>query len=68
MTLKEYRVELGWNHTRLGQEAGLSRQAIGNAESGQRITAATAKSLADALSRGFGRPIMVRDIEGLNIV
>ncbi|MBO0782083.1 MAG: helix-turn-helix transcriptional regulator [Ktedonobacteraceae bacterium] len=68
MTLKEFRVELGWNHKKLAEEAGLSRQAISHAESGQRISAITAKALADALSKGYDRQILVREIEGLNIV
>jgi transcriptional regulator with XRE-family HTH domain len=68
MTLREYRIELGWSINRLAQEAGLSRPTVADAEAGQPIKAETAKALADALSRGYGRQIMVRDIQGLNIL
>ncbi len=68
MTLREYRIELGWSINRLAQEAGLSRPTVADAEAGQPIKAETAKALADALSRGFGRQIMVRDVQGLNIL
>ena len=68
MTLREYRIELGWSINRLAQEAGLSRPTVADAEAGQPIQADTAKKLADALSKGFNRQIMVRDIQGLNIL
>lgn len=68
MTLREYRIELGWSINRLAQEAGLSRPTVADAEAGQSIKAETAKALADALSRGYGRQIMVRDIQGLTIL
>ncbi len=68
MTLREYRIELGWSINKLAQEAGLSRPTVADAEAGQPIKAETAKALADALSRGHKRQIMVRDIQGLNIL
>ena len=68
MTLREYRIELGWSINRLAQEAGLSRPTVAVAEAGQPIKAETAKALADALSRGYGRQIMVRDIQGLTVL
>jgi transcriptional regulator with XRE-family HTH domain len=68
MTLREYRIELGWSINRLAQEAGLARPTAADAEAGQPIKAETAKALADALSRGYKRQIMVRDIQGLNIL
>ena len=68
MTLREYRIELGWSINRLAQEAGLSRPTVADAEAGKSIKAETAKALADALRRAYGRQIMVRDIQGLNIL
>ncbi len=68
MTLREYRIELGWSINKLAQEAGLSRPTVADAEAGQPIKAETAKALADALSRGYKRQIMVREIQGLNIL
>jgi transcriptional regulator with XRE-family HTH domain len=68
MTLREYRIELGWSINKLAQEAGLSRPTVADAEAGRSIKAETAKALADALSRAYQRQIMVRDIQGLNIL
>ena len=68
MTLKEYRVELGWNVSTFADKAGISRQAVNTAERGSPIQAETAKKLADALSEGYERQIRVLDIEGLNIL
>jgi transcriptional regulator with XRE-family HTH domain len=66
-TLREYRIELGWNISKLAEEAGVSRQVVTNAEQGKRIQAETAKALATALSKGYGREIKVLEIEGLHI-
>ena len=67
-TLREYRIRLGWSINKLAQEAAIVRQAAANAEAGQPIRAETAKALADALSRGYGREIDVLEIQGLNIL
>jgi DNA-binding XRE family transcriptional regulator len=66
-TLRQYRIELGWTINRLAQKAGLARQTAASAEEGKPIQAPTAKALAEALSKGYGREIKVLDIEGLNI-
>jgi len=68
MTLRQYRIELGWSINRLAQEAGITRQSAANAEDGNPIKAETAKAIADALSRGYGREIRVMDIQGLNVL
>lgn len=67
MTLKEYRVNLGWSTNKLAKEAGIARGSVVSAEAGEVITAATAKGIADALSKAYGRIINVTDIDGLNI-
>lgn len=67
-TLRELRVNLGWSIHKLAEQAGISRPAAANAESGQPIKAETAKAIADALSKAYGQPIRPTDIEGLNIL
>lgn len=68
MTLRQYRIELGWSINKLAQEARITRQSAANAENGNPIKAETAKAIADALSKAYGREIKVLDIEGLNIL
>ena len=68
MTLREYRVSIGWSINKLAQEAGISRHTAAEAEAGSQIKAETAKAIADALSRGYGYTIRVLDIQGLNIL
>jgi len=68
MTLRQYRLELGWTTARLAQEAGITRQAATSAERGSTILADTAKAIADALSRAYGRAIKPWEIEDLNIL
>ena len=65
--LRQYRLDLGWNISRLADEAKLTRQSIAAAERGSLIQADTAKAIADALSRAYGREIKSWEIEGLNI-
>ena len=67
-TLREYRINLGWSIYRLAHEAGISRPAAANAESGQTIKAETAKAIADALSQAYAQAIKPTDIEGLKIL
>lgn len=67
MTLKEYRVNLGWSTNQLAREAKIARGSVVSAEAGEVITAATAKAIADTLSKAYGRTINVTDIDGLNI-
>jgi transcriptional regulator with XRE-family HTH domain len=66
-TLRQYRLDLGWTVSKLAEEARITRQSVAAAERGALIQADTAKALADALSRAFGREIKSWEIEGLNI-
>jgi transcriptional regulator with XRE-family HTH domain len=61
-TLRELRINLGWNVQQVAQEASIGRQAVYSAERGASIRAETAKALADALSRGYGREIKPLEI------
>ena len=68
MTLRQYRLDLGWSVSKLAEEANVARQSITAAERGGLIQAETAKALADALSRALGREIKSWEIERLNIL
>lgn len=67
-TLREYRVNLGWSQNELAREARISASIIKRAEDGDPIQARTAKAIADALSKAYGREIKPTEIEGLNIL
>ncbi len=67
-TLRELRINLGWTAHKLAEEAGVTRQTVSSAEKGTPVLADTAKAIADALSRGYGREIRPLDIEGLRIL
>lgn len=67
MTLTELRESVPVNIPDLARAAGVDPQTIRNAEAGQRVSARTAKALADALSDMLGRTIHVRDIDGLKV-
>ena len=67
MTLRELRVDLGWNKSRLAKEADISHGTVIRAERGEKLSVVNAKKIADALSRGYGREIRVTEIVGWNI-
>lgn len=68
MTLREYRVNLGWSQNQLAVAAGISPSIAKRAEDGKPVQPKTAKALADALSKAYGREIQPTDIAGLNIL
>ncbi len=67
MTLREFREILKWSIPELARRAGLDVQTARRAEDGEPIQGRTAQSIAEALSRGMGRDIQVKDIDGLNV-
>jgi transcriptional regulator with XRE-family HTH domain len=67
-TLRELRINLGWTIQKLAEEAGITRQTVSSAEKGTPALADTAKAIADALSRGYGREIKPLEIDGLHIL
>ncbi len=67
-TLRELRINVGWSAKQLAEHAGITRQSAGAAERGEPIRPETAKAIADALSKAYGREIKPLDIEGLNIL
>ena len=67
MTLTELRETVPMNIPDLARAAGVDAQTIRNAEAGQRVSAKTAKAIADALSEALGETIRVRDIDGLQV-
>lgn len=67
MTLTEYRESIPMSVPELARRANVDAQTVRNAESGQRISARVARSIAEALSETLGRTITYRDISGLNV-
>jgi hypothetical protein len=51
----------------LAREAGLSRDAVRNAEAGDPVRAETARAIVDALNKKLEEKILVSDIEGLSV-
>jgi len=65
--LKQLRIDLGWNRKMLAREAKVDPSIITKAEKGASISAPSAKKIADALSKGYGKEIKISEIEGLNV-
>lgn len=68
MTVKQYRVLLGWAPSELARRAGLSSRTINRVENGQPTYDYTLGAIARAISEGLGRTITIDDLEGANVV
>lgn len=67
MNLKQLRIDLGWHRKTLAKEAGVDPAIITRAEKGLSISPPSAKKIADAFSKAYGKEIWVSEIEGLNV-
>jgi transcriptional regulator with XRE-family HTH domain len=67
VTLTQLRESVPVNIPDLARAAGLDPQTIRNAEAGQRVSARSAKAIADALGQMLGRTIRVQEIDGLQV-
>lgn len=65
--LKKLRVDLGWTLRELARQSGVDAVTVSRAEKGLPVQAPTAKAIADAFSRAYGREIKPSDIEDLKI-
>jgi transcriptional regulator with XRE-family HTH domain len=67
MKLKRLRIDLGWTQKMLAKEAGIDPTIVSRAERGINISAPSAKRIADAFSKAYGKEILVGEIEDLNV-
>lgn len=68
MTIEDYRVKLGWSKAKMAREAGMDVGTVNDAIAGKRIYKATAGKIANAISKGLGYEITIRDLDGLNLI
>jgi len=68
MTVKEYRVYLGWSPTELARRAGISPRTVNRIEDGQPTYDYTLGAIARVFSEALGRTITIRDLDGVNII
>lgn len=66
-TIVGYRRDLGWSQRELARRARLDPNTVRKAENGGLVSGQTANAIAEAFSEAFGKRILVRDIEGLNV-
>lgn len=65
MTVKDYRILLGWSITELARRAKVSPRTVSRLEDGSPVQDYIAGSVARALSEGLGKTITVHDLEGI---
>jgi DNA-binding XRE family transcriptional regulator len=68
MTVKEYRIHLGWSTTELARRAKVSPRTVRRAEDGEPVYDYTLGAIARAISEGLGKTVTINDLEGVNIV
>lgn len=66
MTIREYRLQLGWSLTDLANAAGLTYQTVSRMEQGKPARDYIVAKVARALSEALGQTITVDDLEGVN--
>jgi transcriptional regulator with XRE-family HTH domain len=68
MTLEEYRRMVGWSISELARQADIDFNTAKKALKGLPISTNTAQKIAQALNRVLPQPILVGQIEGLNVI
>ena len=68
MTVKDYRVSLGWSVSELARRAGTTNKTVNRVENGEAVYDYTVGAVAKAISEGLGRTITISDFEGVNII
>jgi hypothetical protein len=67
MTLADYCRQLGWDASTLARQANINYRTAKKALDGEAITSRSAREIAEALSKAFGMPVYVGDIQGLSV-
>jgi transcriptional regulator with XRE-family HTH domain len=65
VTIRQYRIQLGWSLTELANAAGLTYQTVSRMEKGDPAMDYNVGKVANALSEALGRTITVDDLEGV---
>lgn len=68
MTVKEYRISLGWSPTELARRAGISARTVNRVEDGQPTYDYTLGAIARVFSEALGRTVTIHDFEGVQII
>jgi transcriptional regulator with XRE-family HTH domain len=67
MTVKDYRLQLGWSVNELARRSGVAPRTIKRIEQGEAVFDYIAAQVARAIAEATGRQITINDLDGLNI-
>jgi transcriptional regulator with XRE-family HTH domain len=68
MTVRDYRISLGWSVSELSRRSGLAIKTINRIEDGQPVYDYTLGAVARAFSEALGRTVTIDDFEGAKII
>ena len=67
MTVRDYRISLGWSAAELARRARMTNKTLNRIENGEPVYDYTVGAVARALSEGLGKTITIHDLDGIKI-
>lgn len=67
MTVRDYRISLGWSASELARRARMTNKTLNRIENGEPVYDYTVGAVARALSEGLGKTITIHDLDGIKI-
>lgn len=67
MTIRDYRLQLGWSVNELARRSGVAPRTVKRMEQGEEVYDYTAAQVVKALADATGQRIALNDVDGLNI-
>lgn len=68
MTIEDYRTQLGWSLAELARRADIDVNTVKRAIEGTPVRKEKAGAIANAISKGLGRTITYKDLEGVQTI
>jgi transcriptional regulator with XRE-family HTH domain len=67
VTIRQYRIKLGWSIAQLAEASGLTAQTVSRIERGAPARDFNVGKIAKALSDALGQEITIDDLEGVKL-
>ncbi len=68
MTVRQYRISLGWSVSELSRRSGLAIKTINRIEDGQAVYDYTLGAVAKAFSEALGRTVTIDDFDNAKVI
>jgi transcriptional regulator with XRE-family HTH domain len=68
MTIRDYRLQLGWSINELARRSGVAPRTVKRMEQGEAVYDYIAAQVARAITDATGKQVTIKDLDGLNIL